>query len=346
MRKVLGIVCRQETYTERLSEELCRELFREWQPAVFPSLSEFMHWEGSAEVPLLLLEESFREEWKRLSESTELPFCVWLSEEEPVEHVPGIFMYQSSEQIGRQLLEIYHNQMRGRLPSESMRIVENTSGLQHERASPENVGGQAQQPATDRLSVIGVLSPCGGAGVTSFAYACGKELSRKGKVLFLSLDPYPGLSEVAAESQAVSELLYLLREYGADWTEKKETCIRRQGALDVLVGMADASDLWELGEAEWGCFLKGLRESGEFSFLVIDLGAGCAAREAVLRECRQLFLLGEAASSKVALWKRQFQRLEQNVKVFPIWEAGGSERLERERIVGCLRSAGLWEEGA
>lgn len=346
MRKVLGIVCRQAEYTERLSEELCKELFREWQPAVFSALSEFMQWEGSAAVRLLLLEESFREEWTRLPEGTERPFCVWLSEEETVEHVPGIFMYQSSEQIGRQLLEIYQNQMRGRLPSESLKIAEDTTILQNERASPENAAVEVQQPMPDGLSVIGVLSPCGGVGVTSFAYACGKELSRKGTVLFLSLDPYPGLSEVATESQAVSELLYLLREYGEDWTEKKKACIRRQGALDVLAGMADASDLWELGETEWSCFLKGLRKSGEFSFLVIDLGAGCAAREAVLRDCHCLFLLGEEASSKVVLWKRQFQRFGQNVETLPIWEIGGNERLERERIVGYLRHAGLWKEGA
>lgn len=346
MRKVLGIVCRQEAYTERLSEELCKELFREWQPAVFSSFSEFMHWEGSTAVRLLMLEECFAEEWKRLPEGTERPFCVWLSEEEPVEHDPGIFMYQSSEQIGRQLLEFYQKQMRGRLPPEPLGIVGNIPSQQNERASPKETEAQALQPVSDGLTVIGVLSPCGGVGVTSFAYACGKELLGKGTVLFLSLDPYPGLSEVPEDSRAVSELLYLLQEYGTGWTEKKGVCIRRQGALGVLAGMADASDLWTFGEADWSNFLEGLRKSREISFLVIDLGVGCAAREAMLRDCHRLFLLGAEDSSKVALWKRQFQRFEKHVETLPIWKNGENVRLEREGIAGCLRNAGLWKEEA
>lgn len=345
MSRVLGIVCRQTAYTERLSEELCKEEFREWQLATFTSLSEFVQWEGSTAVRLLLLDESFFDEWQRLMEDgVQMPFCVWLTEDtEALERIPGIFMYQSAEQIGRQLSEIYQKQVQEKRPSELPGTSGRTLVPQTNETSFEEAPEQGAPEETGGISIIGVLSPCGGAGVTGFALACGKELARKGTVLFLSLDPYPGLP---AESQSVSELLYLLREYGAGWVEQREQCIRQQGRLGIVAGMADGSDLWELGTSEWNSFLEGLRQSGAFSFLVMDCGAGCAAREAILRECDCLFLLGEEDSPKIALWKRQFLRFARSVEALSCWRAEGAERPERERVIGYLRRAGLWKEAS
>lgn len=323
MKKALGIVCRQEEYTKRLCEELCRGEFRDWQLAAFTSLPDFYRWDEKEDVAVLLLEEHFFSEWEAASEAS---FCktlvIWLSEDkEACLYTPWIFMYQSSEQISRRLSALFREQTAKKFPE--------VSEVRKEGAAPEPEG----------LSVIGVLSPCGGMGVTSFSYACAKELVKQGTTVFLSLDPYTGLSDVPKDARSLSELMYLLHEYGADWTAHKEHCVHRQGRLEIIAGMADASDLWELGKKQWKDFLSGLRQCSGISFLVIDCAAGCMAREDVLEACGRLFLLGEEGSLKVEQWKERFLHLAHQTQLVNLRKSGVPER-------EWLRSAGLMQEGA
>lgn len=335
MRKVLGIVCRQKEYMYRLADALGRAQFREWEIACFESTAEFFSWNGSCAAGALLIEEACQEEWYQQDRAREENvLCVWLTEDNTGKNdsdtEPCIFMFQSADRVGEQLLQFVTEKMlENRSGPRERQLAGKPPPGPEEKAPGERAGSCGIDSAAEHAPVVlGFCSPCGGVGTTSLAYGCAKELARKNEVLFLSLDPFPGLAEGLPNRQGISELLYLLSEYDGDWVEHKVTALIRQNRMDMILGIADFRDLYELDCDVWNHLISGLRKEQNYQYVLVDFGKICSFSGDLLKSCQSLAVIGESASPKMMLWHHK-------------WEKSG---MSSEPVIIPPRDVGTWEK--
>lgn len=290
MMRKLGIICRNNLYLKQLTEYLPEVLGREWTVSGYVDEEEYAE-RGTAEELLLAQIPIERRELVRKQLAADGRRILWLSEQRDEE---AVFMYQSVAAIADLLLSA------GEVPEQ---IREET--------------------ATFR--VIGYLSAEGGSGCTTAAFRKAVELGRGGSTFFLSLDNAPGLAELAKQTSGVSELVYLLKEYGADWGKQLMHCSCKLGEVTIVAGMERLGDVCELRAAEAEALMEGLR-SLEFGSAVIDFGTSCA--EALLQYCDIIYYCG-AGEAKRHCIERQAENggFRERMSFLGVSEVNGFERM-------------------
>lgn len=305
MSLTLAIVSGQKGYPERLAEELCQKQFREWQVAGFSNLEQFLDWWKRNPVTLLLMEEESYPEFWKLEGRKEVLAVLLHGNPEKRSREDGIFMYQTAQDIGEQLMLCYRH-LTGETGAEAgeAQALTKQETAEQSGAAKATEGAGTEEPLLPEI--IGIASPCGGCGATGLAVRVAQELARRKEVLLLSLDAFCGLSE-AEEGNHVSELLYLLREYGEAFWKQPVSYGTGSGRLLTVAGLADSGELAELTLRYWDCFLRGLRAEGRYRRLVIDFGACTGSPMGLLAACSLLIIPG-TEETKLKKFYRQALR--------------------------------------
>ena len=150
--------------------------------------------------------------------------------------------------------------------------------------------------------VIGYVGSEGGAGCTTEAYRQAVALSMKRETSFLCLDQAPGIRELSRFRSGVSELVYLLREYGSAWGKQFTNCAGQVGSLTVFAGVEHLGDAAMFGDTEAEYFLAGMKEM-DFGNVVIDFGT--AGSEVLLSHCDVIYFCGGRNEEKRKILEMQ-----------------------------------------
>ncbi len=257
--KKLAVICLKIPYLRQLTETIPKYLPREWTVSAYENKEAFIRSEETAKVLLGYISPEEREAFASENRAR-YRAALWLTDTE-TKSPDEIFMYRSVPEIAERVL---------------------SAAAEREALPPPSGGGGSFQ-------VIGYIGAEGGSGCTTEAYRKAVGLASEGKTAFLCLDNTPGLKELASFGGGVSELMYLLKEHGDEWTEYAEHCMKQIAGMSVFCGVSRIGDATEFREAETESFLIGLRAMN-CQNVVIDFGTN--GTEPLLLQCDRLYYCG------------------------------------------------------
>ena len=219
-------------------------------------------------IELLLISERAMSEEIR---SLDVGQTVLLSEEADVsfEELPTVYKYQSGTQLVREVLDCYSA----------------------ERAALQTAPGSRLRCGR----ICGVYSLADPTEQMLFTLACGQILAETKSVLYLNLQKYTGLEQLADDPPEgdLSDLLYLFRSGQKDLSCKTAGMIRHIGKLEYVPVPFCSEDLGEMSGEEWQQFLKELGGACGHDVVLLDLGDAVRGLPEILRQCTDRWLLSE-----------------------------------------------------
>lgn len=257
--KTLGVICQKTSYLRQLTETIPGYLPREWVVSGYETEEAFGDAEGVTQVLLAQIIEEEREGFLCRNRNR-FRTVLWLTDFD-TQSADEVFMYRSVSEIAERVLTAF-------------------SGPEPVPGLPGSGGG---------FQIIGYIGAEGGTGCTTEAYRKAVRLAAEGKTAFLCLDNTPGLKELTAADSGVSELMYLLKEYGEDWTAHAEHCVKQIAGMSVYAGVTRIGDATEFRGKETEDFLSGLKGT-DCQNLVIDFGTN--GTEELILQCDAVYLCG------------------------------------------------------
>lgn len=139
---------------------------------------------------------------------------------------------------------------------------------------------------------LGVYSPIGRCGKTMLALGMGQALAQSQKVLYISLEEWPGFQRVIGEYDGMdlSDLIYFIKQ------EKKELKMCMNGmliennGLKLLPPVKKAPDIQELKETELNMIMDKIQETGEYDVIFVDIGNRVKHLLALLERMEKIYM--------------------------------------------------------
>lgn len=238
-----------EVYAYRLMSYLKTAPVIPYELLVFTekrALSEYFS-TGEADVLLANDDEIIEQAVKR-----KVPKILKLSEEqiltvcESTEYHP-VFKYQSTENIVREMVNY---------------CLEDT-----------RVSGYGKK-IRNAGRIVGIYSPAGRCYKTTFSLAVADALARNGRVLYVNLEEYSGLTEgiLNRNQGSLSEIMYMyLRGYGGIGG-KIQSMTGRIGRFEYLPPVEYPEDVVDVLPEEWITFIDYLLANMDYDYIVVDIG--------------------------------------------------------------------------
>lgn len=122
--------------------------------------------------------------------------------------------------------------------------------------------------------IIGIYSPIGRCGKTSFSLALAQMLGKSGRVLYLNLEEFSGFGQSILRSRelTLSDVLYIYRRSSAGVKDKLSASVCRLGRFDYVPPAQCPEDVVDVTSGEWITFVKYIMEHLGYDYLVIDVG--------------------------------------------------------------------------
>lgn len=295
MERVKIAMYDEKGYTERLADYLSRnhgELFEVRLFTQTEPLKGFLK-DGVADLLLIGEEEFAKEKWDwemctgigtvvllvgNEQSSTKIPDTV---EDSLEAKIKKIYQYQSAQSIIRELIK-----------------------LVADREHIYDIGIRKEQGAT---RMIGVYSPFGGAGVSSFAkMLAGKEGKRD--TLLICMEFFDGLGSPENRQEktecyrGLSELIFYVHQEDKNIGLKILSLIENYDGVDCIRTVSDYRDLLNLSPRDAINLMRHLREETGYSRVVIDIGFMGAAIMEVLASCDELYFPESNTESQKQKW--------------------------------------------
>lgn len=264
MRKKVMAVCDEEaSYACSFTAWLERKGRYPFEFAAFTGADKVCAYIQKNPVELLLIAER-----SMCPEIGELPACriIILDEENGTvpEGFPSVRKYQSCERIMQEVSAIYGEAARS-----------------EERAAS----------AGRKMHILGVYSPLGRVGKTSFALALGQVLTGRYSVLFLSLEPYSGFENLLSCSfeRNLGDLFYCIRQKNGQPAVQLAAMVREAGGLHYVPPVITPEDVEQITREEWQMLFEELRLYSGYQVIILDFGTGVSQALGLLEECSRIY---------------------------------------------------------
>lgn len=280
MRKKRIAVCDGEaSYACRLMEYANQRKDALFVVHAFTGSQELLAFLQETAVDILLLDRDLAQECLREGGIGQV---ILLSEEEYLEDTekyPVIYKFQSCTRILQQVMDLY---------------------------AETAMTGLGTACAREKTQLIGVYSPIGRSGKTTFALALGKELGRKRKTLYLNLEEYSGFERLYpyADGRTLSELLYFLKQGKKAFACKLEGMVQEMGPLSFIPPLRSPAELRQVGGEDWTELLEAIARESRFEFVILDLGGAVNGLYEILERCAGIYTpVEEDEVAKAKLWQ-------------------------------------------
>lgn len=176
MKKILAICDQERDYTSRMMEYLSDSRTIPFQIEAFTSEESLEEFAARHPVEILLISErSYSDKVEKLgigkviilSEEDEESFMARYGQKIP-EGTETVYKYQPSAEVVRETMDCY-------------------------RVSTQ---AEADADPLEKVTRIGIFSPCQAPDTTRFSLILGRELAERCRVLYVNLKPYSGISEL------------------------------------------------------------------------------------------------------------------------------------------------------
>ena len=195
---------------------------------------------------------------------------------------PFVYKYQSSDQLISEVMEYYA----GTNPSTCL------------------------FPTTVKTKLLGVYSPVGRSGKTSFALALGDILAETKQVLYLNLEEYSGFEDLfdLHYRTDITDLIYFARQKEGSLIYKLNSVIQSFHSLQYIPPALFSADLRDVSGEEWLAFLKEIMTYCEYDVIILDIGSQVDELFQLLQKCEKIYMpIAQDAAAKAKL--AQYDRL-------------------------------------
>lgn len=247
MKKIMAVYDVDSRYADRFAEFANQREQVPFKVVAFTSLEKLREFSKREQIDLLLIGDGVTE--KEL-EGIQAVQTVRLSETGVAKEGEAVvYKYQASDSLLREVMSWYQ-------PQEIPTLM--------------TVGGRRSQ-------IIGVYSPVGRCGKSSFAFTLGQVLAREEKVLYMTLEEFSGLSALTgtAYTGGLSDLLYY-------YTQREYSPVRlgsvtyNWGGLDYIPPVTYAEDKTGIRQEVFAGLIQKIAADGAYEKLILDVGVFCA----------------------------------------------------------------------
>lgn len=160
------------------------------------------------------------------------------------------------------------------------------------------------------MCVISIFSPIPDITKLTFAWSLALILSEKKKTLFIPLDflPVPIISSSDNSNQAISELIYYLKDNNPNIITKMNSLLRYIGGLSYLSGLTLGLDLLSIGREDTGRWIEELKAHTDYEAVVFYLGLYTDSILEIINQSNSVFVtVQDKLYEKTVLkeWERQ-----------------------------------------
>ncbi len=311
MKRILAIFDSDENYSEAFMRYVNCQKQMPFEVYAFTDPENLICTARKKKLSVLLISER-----ERIDEALKknIPYIVVLSEnggsqEDLAEAYPCVFKYQAASGIIKKILAGYT--------------------------------GDSQEFPLSGASCrkIGVFSPTGRCGKTSFALTLGLLLAEKSSVLYSNLSLCSGFSQLLHRSYTggLSDGIYYLRSGDHHAADKMLAQAERIGEMSYLPPFASPEELLSVSTAEWEALFLGLIQAGGIEDLILDLGDLPLYQPEILSFCDVILEIdpGDAISAaKIAeynefLKKREMEFIKNQMKMVRLPQMDSMENMDR-----------------
>lgn len=263
MERILAVYDVEPQYAARFAEVTNQKDTIPFTVMAFTSFEKLKEYVVEHQVEVLLVSSQVAKEAVELLPVEKIMI---LNEGEAVtikdEH-PGIYKYQSSEAILREVMAHY---------------------------GADSVKDINFKPM-GKTQVMGVYSPISRCLKTSFALTLGQLLAAERRVLYVNLESFSGFGALMGEKYSgdLSDVLYFYKQGNGSMIRLKSV-VYHLGQMDYIPPVQYPEDLNQADAAEMAAVLSQIAESGGYDVLVLDTGNYGRQVEELLELCDVIYM--------------------------------------------------------
>lgn len=124
-----------------------------------------------------------------------------------------------------------------------------------------------------KTHIIGVYSPIGRSGKTSFAMTLGQIMQSDGPVLYINMEEFSGFSGVFARDYKsdLSDLMYYYRQSPESVGIKLKAVVKNFHGIDYVPPMTYSGDIRNVKSTYWVQMIKDIAATGMYETIILDL---------------------------------------------------------------------------
>lgn len=263
MKRIMAVYDVDPLYAARFAEVVNQKDKLPFEVVAFTSMDRLKKFAAKTPIEILLISSRVsREEADSLGAGK----CMVLTDGETVEtgaEYPGIYKYQSSDSIVREVMACY---------------------CEKTEACPERVGSC---PAR----LVGIYSPVSRCLKTSFAITMGKLLSKDLRTLYINLEEFSGLSVLTHTKYRtdLSDLLYFYCS-GTYNLLRLNAVVHSMDGLDYIPPVRYPEDLEQAGSEKLAGLMRAIAEESNYERILVDMGSCRRAATAIMELCQIVYM--------------------------------------------------------
>ena len=286
-KKILAILSRQGSYAQRLAGDINRNKDYPWNAAAYTDEHLLKDSSAGGKTDVILMEEDMYDPEREDMFPNPGIRLILLTEDETdlTRNPPCITQYQSVREIMEDILELCGSQRKA--PAAAAGII--TPGL------------------------VGVYSPVGRCGKTSFCLTLGLMLAEQEKTLYLNMENWHGFYDLMKINPAVwkggdiSDLIYAIRTRPDQNFFRFSQIVQSFKDLDYIMPVRGELDMRNVSEEEWEKVISECTRIGGYRKVILDMGSQTDDVFKIMGCCSRVYIpYLDDAVSKAKI--RQFRR--------------------------------------
>lgn len=160
----------------------------------------------------------------------------------------SIFKYQSGESIVREVLEYYVDVHKG------CGVISTSKG---------------------DVEIIGIYSPIGRTGKTTFALTLGQVLAADNSVIYINMEEFSAFEKILGQSYGgdLADLMYYFKQNPEVLSIKLQAIVGNIHGLDYIPPMTFCQDLRNVETKEWVNLIEKIAATGVYDKIILDLSS-------------------------------------------------------------------------
>lgn len=177
---------------------------------------------------------------------------------------PQIYKYQSAREIGREIVSWY--------------------AMQAKR--------KAICVRQEKLTVVGVYSLDRKREKNLLAWELAKFYGKKGKTLYLNLEPYSAMEQYLGSfpGESLSDYLFFLRQNRGSTGLRLQGMTEQIAGVDILPPAKAWEDIRDIQREEWSRLIQAVETETEYAYLVLDISEAAGDFVFWLSVCERLLM--------------------------------------------------------
>lgn len=264
--RVLAIVDADMDYANSLMEYISDKQGVPFRTIVFTEKEALLEYVSKNKTDILLASASFIDD--RICEEENIKNIIQLSTDNVCpEHTEyhSIYKYQSTENVIREVLDYYAD-------------VHSNDGIM-----PILKG---------KSEIIGVYSPLGRTGQTTFALTLGQILASEYSVLYINMEEFSAFDKIFQKNYHgdLSDLMYFFKQNRESLSIKLQAIVNSMHGMDYVPPLVYSSDLRNISTEEWLDLIMSVSGTGNYDKIILDLSSMVSDVFDILDVCSQVYM--------------------------------------------------------